>query len=440
MKNFALLFVIIAAIAFGGVWLWRAQGLPRAALTEIEADIQQGRHVMANRKLVELLKRQPDCDQAVYLLGVCQKAQGRFELAFQTWGRVRPHTPFTVPSILERGLLLVTAGQLADAERLASSALDDTRIEPAGLRWFLSPIYWREGRREQARRLLRANWDELDFSREGTLDQAVKLVRMYVDWRSQATSTEELRGFLEGAGLRAPDDDRVWLGRANLAIRSGALDAAAGWIDRCLKRRPDDAAVWRARLDWAIAADQPLEAEKALARIPAGFATPVLIPALDAGFAAHHGDLDHERQALERLLAALPDQPLVLDRLMALGEMPNNLSSEQPDKAELATLNTRYRRLIDRNQPGRDSVELARIAVRLGRWFEAKAFATIAKATGCPVADLPGIIASLKAHETRQGTESRGGVLADLLTPPSGRPFENPPGDAGAAAAVIFND
>ena len=49
----------------------------------------------------------------------------------------------------------------------------------------------------------------------------------------------------------APDDDRVWLGLADLATRTGRFDEAGDWLTRCERARPDDPAVWRARLDWA---------------------------------------------------------------------------------------------------------------------------------------------------------------------------------------------
>jgi hypothetical protein len=49
---------------------------------------------------------------------------------------------------------------------------------------------------------------------------------------------------------KAPADDRVWLGRANLAIRTGRNGEAAGWIDACRRLRPTDPAVVRAWLEW----------------------------------------------------------------------------------------------------------------------------------------------------------------------------------------------
>ena len=35
-----------------------------------------------------------------------------------------------------------------------------------------------------------------------------------------------------------PDDDRGWLGRGNLATRTGQFDEATRWLDRCAARRP----------------------------------------------------------------------------------------------------------------------------------------------------------------------------------------------------------
>ena len=55
---------------------------------------------------------------------------------------------------------------------------------------------------------------------------------------TEAFPVEGVRRFLEWAGREAPADDRVWLGRANLATRMGLYDEAASWLDRCESRRP----------------------------------------------------------------------------------------------------------------------------------------------------------------------------------------------------------
>ena len=79
---------------------------------------------------------------------------------------------------------------------------------------------------------------------------------MHIELTLKATPVETVRACLDQAARLAPDDDRVWLGRANLAIRTGAYDEAERWLDACQQRRPDDVPVWRARLSWGIATNR----------------------------------------------------------------------------------------------------------------------------------------------------------------------------------------
>ena len=91
---------------------------------------------------------------------------------------------------------------------------------------------------------------------EGALEPAIKLLRQHIELTWKATPVENLRALLDQAARLAPEDDRVWLGRANLAIRTGAYDEAGRWLDACQRRRPDDVPVWRARLSWGIATNR----------------------------------------------------------------------------------------------------------------------------------------------------------------------------------------
>ena len=88
---------------------------------------------------------------------------------------------------------------------------------------------------------------------EGALEPAIKLVRQHIELTEKPIPVGNIRAFLDQAARLAPDDDRVWLGRANLAIRTGAFDEAQRWLDACLRLRPEDFPVWRARLSWGIA-------------------------------------------------------------------------------------------------------------------------------------------------------------------------------------------
>ena len=70
-----------------------------------------------------------------------------------------------------------------------------------------------------------------------------------------------------------------------------------------------------------------------------------------------------------------------LDRLAALARNsghPDQAAEFTNRKAELERLLVRYLKLHDRVQPIRDAVELAHLAERLGRTFEARVFVSLA--------------------------------------------------------------
>ena len=224
-------------------------------------------------------------------------------------------------------------------------------------------------------------WEYLNASGEGALEPAIKLVLQHIELTLKATPVETVRDVLERACRLAPDDDRVWLGRANLAIRTGAHDEAERWLDACQKRRPDDVPVWRARLSWGIATNRIDVVKQAMTHMPAAESNPARFHRLNAWLAAHQGDVATERRELELLVAADPADVTALGRLAELAEkegQPARAAELRRKKAEIDRLLARYLELHDRKQPFRDAAELARLAEQLGRRFEARVFLTIA--------------------------------------------------------------
>ena len=100
---------------------------------------------------------------------------------------------------------------------------------------------------------------------------------------------DALRTRLEEAGRAAPEDDRVWLGKANLATRTAEFGEAEAWLERCLERRPEDPAVWRARLEWAMASDQAVGGGRSGAALAGRWAGAGSLLALRAWLAAQDG-------------------------------------------------------------------------------------------------------------------------------------------------------
>ena len=213
------------------------------------------------------------------------------------------------------------------------------------------------------------------------MEPAIKLVRLHIDLTTKPPSVESVRAYLDQAARLAPADDRVWLGRANLAIRTGAYGEAERWLDDCLRRRAEDIPVWRSRLDWGIATGRIDAVQEALRHLPAAEATPAQVHRLRAWLAADRGDVDAECRELERLIASDPSDRTALDRLARLAETggpPGRAAELNRKAAEIDRLRERYERLHERKQPIRDAVEMAHLAEQLGRVFEARVFLTLA--------------------------------------------------------------
>src|SRR5262249_16936038 len=189
----------------------------------------------------------------VYLLGSCELARGRTQAAGEAWERVVPGSAFSERAIRGRMRLFEDSGQLSAAERLILDAAEHPRHDRTALLALLVPMLLELSRIDEAQRLIEDRWEHLNATGEGALEPAIKLVRLHIESALKPPPAETIRAFLDRAARLAPEDDRVWLGRANLAIRTGAYDQAERWLNDCQPRRPDDIPVWRARLSCAIA-------------------------------------------------------------------------------------------------------------------------------------------------------------------------------------------
>jgi tetratricopeptide (TPR) repeat protein len=374
----AFLFV---GLIWGG-WAWWMDRRYTGSMAEIKAEIMAGRYALACRNLEELLSWKADPDgELVYNLGSCELARGRDQAAEKAWARVVPGSAFVERAIRGRMRLRNKAGRLAAAEQLVKAAAEDPRNDRTGLLVLLMPMFSELGRVDEAERLLEDRWEHFNALGEGALEPAIQLLRLHIDLGRKAAPVEAIRTVVEQAARRAPNDDRVWLGRSNLAFRTGAYDEAGRWLDACLLRRPDDLPVWCARLNWGIATHRVEVVTQAMTHLPAAESRPAEIHRLDAWLASKRGDLERERRALKRLLATDPADLTAVDRLAKLAEtvgQPAEAAELRRKRGDIERLRARYEKLHERNQPFRDAVEMARLAEQLGREFEARAFLTVA--------------------------------------------------------------
>ena len=347
--------------------------------------------------------------EAAFLLGVCEKALGRPEAAEAAWARVPQRSPYYGQAELARAEVLIQdLGRFADAESQLSE-LTQAGGDAAGPAWqrLAQLLFW-EGRRSEVRALLVARW-------AGVRPQPKSLRDVWaID--QDPTTQETLRSLLERASNRDPDDDRVWLGLANLATRSGRLDEAAARLKACLERRPEDPAVWQARLDWARAANRVDDAREALTHLSADRFDSSEVLALWAWFAAHRGDVDLERRALERLLDHEHGNSAALERLAILAAQagePDRAAELRRRKQNVDEAQARYGRLMEALGPQTsvDRSELAQLSEFLGRTFEARGWWALANV---PEAQRRSALDRLDRARSSADLPS-GWTLADLL-------------------------
>jgi hypothetical protein len=311
-----------------------------------------------------------------YQLGLCERHRGRHAAALAAWERVPPGTLFAVQADIERARLTIDLGQLTRAEEIIPAALPRAAgTERQELLRLLEQLYRLEGRTDDARRVVLASW--------ATADSAAAVVKEFYRLDTADLSLELTRGFLEKA---AADDDRVWLGRANLALRTGRFDEAARWLDACGERRPADPLVWRSRLELARATGDSEGAWRALDHLTADGVSPVELLRLRAWLAARLGDAPAERAALSALVEQEPGDIAALDRLAELAAEVGAVQEVTRLRSKMAGIRAvkeRYRILIEAGSFD-DPAELARLAGILGRRIEARGWALIqeGKASG----------------------------------------------------------
>jgi enediyne biosynthesis protein E4 len=420
-----------AVVSGWGGWAWLQAEQYHRALTEIRIDMAARRFGIAASKLEKLLAWQPNSDEAAYFLGVCELERGHKRAAADAWAKVKPGSAHSERALVARMQMFYNSGQLTAAEQFIDEACRDPRNGRTGVRVLLVPIYRELGRLDDAQRLIEARWEHFNAMGQGAMEPALKMIQLHIEITTKTDSVESVRAYLESASRQAPDDDRVWLGWANLALRTGAYDEAMRRIDDCQKRRPDDVPVWWARTRWGMAAGQVAAVQESVKHLPVDEAMPAQVHEIAAWLSFRRGDVVAERRELEHLIALDPADLTALDRLAQLAEIdgqPARATEFRREMAEVQRLRARYKKLYERKQPVRNAIELARLAEQLGCAFEAQAFLTLAIAENPDRADLPRAVKRLMqggvgaAHPAQSLADAVTNELADnraTARPPS---------------------
>lgn len=357
----------MAWVLFVQVDTWRARGELRLA----QQEIAKGRLAGAHRRLTGLAARPGALDGAAdYWLGICEALGGRTEAALRAFSRVPEAHPFEPLGAYLEAKANLSRGRLSDAERRLEQALARGGPGRDQVRELLSHIYQIEVRFDDVKAL---HYASLVDAQDPTRD-----LKELANLDLQRLPHEGLKGALERAGQQAPDDDRVWLGKARLGIQYGRWEEAAAWLRRCREVRSDQT-LWRAWLEWARGSGQPAEAMVAARQLgPDHLALEERLE-LRAWLEQQRGDSVAEISALEQWLEIEPAATRALERLAELAHRaakPERVAELRRRKAEVERAMEAYRDRLWSNDPlatATDRASLARLAEAVGRPREARA-------------------------------------------------------------------
>jgi tetratricopeptide (TPR) repeat protein len=374
-----------------------------ADLAQAESDYNSGYYGLAQQRLSALAARWPGDGEVQFRLGIVEMARGRRDEALAAWARVAERSTFAARAAALRGQQLTNVGRFAPAEAVLKSALRNSGHDYYEITRVLGRLYRFEGRTEDVRGLLRESWSK-------SPDPPAILKELWTldttPWAMEAWQTA-----LEKAD---PNDDRVWLGRANLATMTGKFHEAGEWLAACQKRRPDDTAVWRSSLRLAQAAGDGEGIWQALTHLPAESMTETELLALRAFRAPPYG----VKEAVLSVLADIdPGDPIVLERLAAIALSRGRVVEAErlrQRKAEIDRATDRYRKLVlyEKDLAGR-AEELEALCATLGRRFDAWAWSMIR--TRCTSGKGPIVPAPVWEDSSHPPAGRAGRTLADLL-------------------------
>ena len=388
--------LLAMAAAWAAVAGWYRARSRRSELDEARRALAEGRLAWARERLIRLADRWDGDGDVLLLLGQCELERGRRdgsfdpsarEAALAAWRGCRPPaTPIPARQCSAPLNRSTRANMRRPRRSWTTPCRRSGRTRESDTTWSgaRSLLYRREGRMDDVRRVLRASWCR---SPGRSPDPSSVLKELWLlDHSPMPVEAWEQRA-LDQAD---PEDDRVWLGRANLAILTGRFAEAAGWLDRALARRPRDPAVWRAKLALARGVGDVSGVSEAAAHLPAESLGPGALSSLRAWMAGRLGRADDERRELAALIAEEPGNAPALERMAVLAvEAGQSREAEgfRRRKAEIDRTQDRLRKLLLDANPSPHAEELARLCRTKGRDFDARAWSLVAEAlAAAPVA------------------------------------------------------
>jgi hypothetical protein len=367
--------IVLATTAplIGFVWgSWieqRRRGELRRALELLD----RGAYAEAWPALHDAAHREPGRADAVMALGLCAEGLDRPGDALAAWARIGRDSPLYRRAVALRLRAARRSGRFAAADGIKADDLPREGEPAEEARDDLVYLLRIQGRSDEARAVLQQTW--------ARARDPVVILRTLWSLDADPFPIYSVRGVLDEAARKAPDDLRVRCAHAHLALCEGKLDEADRVLDDCARRAPGDAVVARLRLDLARTRRDAGAVRKFAAVLSEdALPTPELL-ALRAMLARWEDDLVAERQAWRLLLQLSPQDATALERSAELAACAGGIAEAAQLRERKAWRDEAQRRyeggLEAEADPRARARELAGLAESLGRRFEASAWWTL---------------------------------------------------------------
>jgi hypothetical protein len=359
--------LLLGWLALAQLDRWRARG----ELVLARQEIAQGKLKVARRRLTAITAYPGALGNAAhYWLGLCEALSARPEAALDAFACLPESYPFDPAGRYHEAKANLALGRVHAAERRLEQVVARGGQGLDGLRSLLSHIYQLELRFDDVRPLLQISLAEAD--------DPINTLKELSNFDLPRLPYDGLEAALEQAGQSAPQDPRVWLGKARLALEAARWDEAESWLRRC-RQAGADAPVWRSWIDWARGTRQPREALEAARYLDQKQLDPAARIALAAWVYQQEGDVKAEASALEHWLQLEPTATLAMERGAELAHRSGaheRVAEFRRRKAGVEQAMASYRHLLWQEAPPRTAVErseMARLAEAAGRRHEARA-------------------------------------------------------------------
>ena len=319
-------------------------------------------------------------DETKYLKGLCEFSTGRPGDALGTWSLITPGTSFAADATLKAGEWLETQGELDLAEQTYRQAITPAGARSNEVRHALLQLLWQEGRLDEVRPLVRQNWQQQTRSLGPDASQTIANLRAHLSVDLEVFPVDHVRQKLSAAAAKNPQDIGVLIGLANIMTRSGQTPSANVIMQTLHQTKSDDPRVAHALFLYEMQQNHPERILSLLSKIKMNEMEPAALVQLASLLAARAGRLELQMQLLQNHLKTSPGDIRALEELAeALIQKGDKKAAAElrQKRAELDMARRTYGNLVASDFKA-NAEQMAELAARQGRWFEAIGFASIA--------------------------------------------------------------